>query len=123
MAGIVFFKTRVLDRIRDFYVNQIGMQIWLEQPECVILKHGNLLIGFCTGDEPDTRSVIAFVYKSTDDVYEMFKKLRVLAIDDPQVNEKYKIYHFFVKDPEGRQVEFQNFLHPTEPIDIVTFAD
>ena len=26
------------------------------------------------------------------------------------LNEKYEIYHFFAKDPEGRAVEFQKFL-------------
>jgi hypothetical protein len=30
----------------------------------------------------------------------------------PRVNDRYQIYQFFAKDPEGRQLEFQAFLHP-----------
>lgn len=86
------------------------MELWLEQADCIILKHGNLLLGFCQREEPDTQGIITFVYENTDQVYNMYKKFRAEAMAEPVVNEKYNIYHFFAKDPEGRLVEFQNFL-------------
>jgi hypothetical protein len=33
----------------------------------------------------------------------------------PKTNERYRIYHFFGKDPEGRNIECQAFLHPVQP--------
>lgn len=47
MAGIVFFKTKNLALIRNFYLSNIGMELWLDQKDCVIMQHGNLLLGFC----------------------------------------------------------------------------
>lgn len=111
MAGIIFFKTKELNKIRRFYIERIGMEIWLEQADCVIFKHGNLLLGFCQRDECDTQGIITFFYENTDQVYDMYKKFRLEALSEPIVNEKYNIYHFFIKDPEERLVEFQTFLN------------
>ncbi len=112
MAGIIFFKTKSLELIREFYIKRIGMELWLEQADCIILKHGNLLLGFCQREDADTQGIITFVYDNTDQVYNMYKKFRTEALAEPVVNEKYNIYHFFAKDPEGRLVEFQYFLQP-----------
>ncbi|MGB9719855.1 MAG: VOC family protein [bacterium] len=114
MSGIIFFKTRNLNSIRVFYTQMVEMDIWLEQSDCVILKHGNLLLGFCQREEVDTQGIITFFYENTDQVYNMYKKFRLEALAEPVVNEKYNIYHFFVKDPEGRLVEFQTFLNPVK---------
>jgi hypothetical protein len=46
MAGIVFLKTNNLEKIVEFY-KSIGSQIWLDQGECIILRHDNFLFGFC----------------------------------------------------------------------------
>jgi catechol 2,3-dioxygenase-like lactoylglutathione lyase family enzyme len=115
MSGIVFYKTKDIDRIKEFYISKIGMEIWLEQADCIILKHGNMLIGFCSHQETETGGVIGFFYKNTDQVYDMYKKLRLVAQDEPTVNEKYKIYHFFARDPDDRTIEFQTFLRQVPP--------
>jgi catechol 2,3-dioxygenase-like lactoylglutathione lyase family enzyme len=114
MPGIIFFKTRELDKIKDFYVSRIGMEIWLEQSDCVVLKSDNLLLGFCQSEISENQGVITFFYDNTDRVYEMYKKFRVEALAEPVVNEKYNIYNFFIRDPEGRLVEFQTFLSPVK---------
>jgi|UniRef100_A0A7V3RHQ8 catechol-2,3-dioxygenase len=114
MGGIVFFKTRTLDKIKDFYQRRIGMAVWLEQKDCVILKFENLLLGFCQSEESETQGIITFYYENTDQVYGMYKKFRLEALGEPVVNEKYNIYHFFIKDPEGRTIEFQCFLNYTQ---------
>ncbi len=51
MNGIVFFKTKMLDKLRQFYVDEIGCEMWLDQGDCQIFKHGNLLFGFCDREE------------------------------------------------------------------------
>ena len=48
MAGIVFFKTKKLEELKKFYVSGVGMEVWLEQADCVIFKHQNMLVGFCS---------------------------------------------------------------------------
>ena len=114
MAGIIFLKTKNKEKIEDFYITTIGMSLWLEQADCVILKHGNLLLGFCARDEVDKNGIITFFYKEKYKVDEMYEKLKEVAIEEPKINDKYKIYHFFARDPEDRIVEFQSFLHPVD---------
>ncbi|TFF92036.1 VOC family protein [Candidatus Thorarchaeota archaeon] len=117
MSGIVFFKTTRLGEIVDFYVNEIGMRIWLEQEDCTILSHGNLLLGFCQRDMPDLEGMITFFYPEKSDVDDMYEALRSIATSPPTLNEKYEIYQWFGEDPEGRALEFQAFLHRIEPIE------
>jgi nitroreductase len=112
MAGIVFLKTANLGGVVEFYTSQIGMEIWLKQPECTLLKHGNLVLGFLAGPEPDLSGVITFYYPTREDVDRMYEKHKGTAESPPKVNEKYRIYNFFARDPEGRRTEFQAFLHP-----------
>ena len=115
MAGIIFFRTKDLEAMKEFYHSRIGMTTWLVQSECVILKHGNLLLGFCEREETDSQGIITFFYQGCEDVDEMYRKLQPLAIDEPKENETYGIYHFFIKDPDDRLVEFQAFLYPLDP--------
>jgi hypothetical protein len=116
LAGIVFFRTVMLEEIVDFYVNEIGMHLWLEQEDCTILSHGNLLLGFCHRDMVEIDGTITFFYPTEDDVDTMYKLLGQIATSEPVLNDRYQIYQFFAEDPEGRSLEFQAFLHPVEPI-------
>lgn len=116
MAGIIFFRTTMLRDIVDFYVNEMGLRVWLEQAECVILNHGNLLLGFCERDTPETEGMITIFYPAKEDVDIMYNQLKHIATSKPVENDKYQIYQFFAKDPEGRALEFQAFLHPIEPV-------
>jgi nitroreductase len=115
MAGIVFLKTCELDKTRRFYAEEVGMTLWLEQPGIAILKHGNMLIGLHEQPEPDLDGMLTFFYDTRQEVDDAFARLKDIATTEPKENPKYHIYHFFGKDPEGRNVEFQHFLHPVEP--------
>ena len=68
---------------------------------------------------PDIQGMYTFVYPARREVDKMFELLRETADDAPRNNERYKIYQFFARDPEGRALEFQAFLHP---LDIVSSA-
>lgn len=116
MAGIVFFRTTILQEIVEFYVTDVGMHVWLEQEDCIILSQGNLLLGFCHGESPEIDGMITFFYPDKEDVDAMYDLLSHIATSHPEMNEKYQIYQFFAEDPEGRTLEFQAFLHPIEPI-------
>jgi nitroreductase len=114
MSGIVFYNTKMLDELVDFYQTQLGMEIWLRQVGCTILQHGNLLVGFCQSDRVQNDGLITLFYENPDEVDAIHSDLGSLAEGAPKVNEKYRIYHFYARDPEDRGLEFQTFLHPLE---------
>jgi len=132
MAGIVFYQTDDLDEVTEFYRNRVGMGVWLDQSTCRILRHGNMLLGFCSrsagpsrdgaSDSPglnrsgcaDTNGVITFFFPRRDEVDRAYRELTDVAISEPKHNDKIGIYHFYAKDPEGRDLEFQCFEHPID---------
>ncbi len=116
MSGIVFFKTTMLDEIVEFYTSKLKMEIWLEQDGCTILKYDNLLLGFCQREEAETQGMITLFFEQRVTVDLAYAVHKEIATGPPKENEKYKIYQFFAKDPEGRDLEFQHFLHPLKPI-------
>ncbi|WP_254767451.1 VOC family protein [Salinilacihabitans rarus] len=116
MSGIAFFATESLERVVDFYVEEVGASVWLEQPDCTILQYDNLLFGFCEREAADTDGVLTFVFETREAVDAAHERLRERATDEPHENERYRIYQFFAEDPEGRTIEFQTFLHETEPV-------
>ena len=111
MNGIIFFATKMLDDIIEFYVDTVGCEIWLKQADCIVLKFGNMIFGFCQRDKVETEGILCFVLNDRDEVDECYSKLKSIADNDPKYNEKYNIYHFFASDPEGRKIEFQSFEH------------
>jgi len=110
MAGLIFFKTGDLELVRKFYIERIGMELWLDQGQCIILRHENFLMGFCQGEKEAVDGCITFVYNSQARVDEEFERLKDIATTEPALNSKFGLYHFWGKDPEGRTLEFQYFL-------------
>ncbi|MFO7843683.1 MAG: VOC family protein [Bacteroidales bacterium] len=108
-GGIVFFKTQNLQEVSRFYTGKVGCKLWLDQGGCHILQFENMLIGFCQRENADIQGMITFYYPSHDEVNQMYKQLKGIALSEPKDNPDYKIYHFFAKDPEGRSIEFQYF--------------
>jgi hypothetical protein len=90
------------------------MEMWLRQEDCIILRHENLLLGFCSRPEVDRSGIITFFYKTKSEIDGVYERLSDIAHDAPEINKKYQIYHFFASDPENRVIEFQCFLHPVE---------
>lgn len=114
MSGIIFFRTQKLIELKDFYLNRVGCQLWQDQKDCLIFQNGNLLFGFCERDDVDKEGIITFFYDRKEKVDRMYDKFKEVALSPPSMNEKYRIYHFFANDPEGRKVEFQYFDHPVD---------
>lgn len=110
MSGIFFLSTRRRDEIVEFYTTRLELNIWIEQEDCTILRQDNLILGFCQRETADTGGIITFWYGSDKEVDDEYAKLADVAEGPPEVNEKYRIYHFFFRDPEGRMLEVQRFL-------------
>jgi len=110
MAGIVFFATKKLPEIVDFYTSRMGMDVWVAQKDCTIMRKTDFALGFCQRESADTSGIITFVVDTREEVDRMSEELRDLTEGSPQLNEKYRIYHFFLRDPEGRMLEVQQFI-------------
>ena len=113
-GGIVFFNTTRLEEIKEFYIDQLGCKLWIDQGNCAILRYGNLLVGFCAGKKSEPEAVITFFFESREGVDRQYQKFKSIAIAPPKENKKYRIYHFYARDPEGRSIEFQYFMHPID---------
>lgn len=117
----MFLKTRNLDGIVHFYKETCKMTTWLDtQPGIEILQHGNLLVGFQQVSDGDisiaSDLVLTFFFDSKEVVNERYESLKEMAISIPKENEKFRIYNFFAKDPDGRTIEFQVFNHELLPL-------
>lgn len=111
MSGIVFMRTGAINDIKSFYTDILGCEEWLDQGDCIILRHGNLLLGFCERDSIDTHGMITFFFDRKEQVDVIYSEIKGIAVSAPRMNDKYRIYQFFAKDPEGRDLEFQYFDH------------
>ena len=78
-------------------------------------SHGNMVLGFHqitdSVDRPDLHKACTQSYtRRPGHVYDMYRRLMDVADAEPRYNERYRIYQFFAKNPEGRNLEFQAFL-------------
>ena len=122
MSGIIFFATRDLAGITQFYRSNLKMSLWLDQGGCRVLQSGNQLLGFCQRDQAETQGTITFFYPSRAAVDSLYESLKDCASGSPQFNPTYNIYHFYGRDPEGRSFEIQHFEHALEPHQLASGA-
>ena len=109
MTGVVFFNTLQLDELTEFYTQRVGAELWMDQTDCRIFRHGQFLFGFCQRETSETCGILTFVYPERDSVDRMYEHFKDEALDAPRDNPRYPIYNFFARDPEGRMIEFQMF--------------
>jgi hypothetical protein len=109
VTGVVFFQTERLDSLTTFYVDRVGAQLWMDQNDCRIFRHGQFLFGFCQREATETCGVLTFVYPDRAGVDSMYERFRAEALEPPRDNPRYPIYNFFARDPDGRLIEFQVF--------------
>lgn len=109
MSGIIFFKTRNLDALKEFYGMQIGCTLWVDRGDSIVFRNGNFLFGFNQDEKAEVSGVLTFFYEKIEEVDHLYEVLKSLAVYAPVMNDQHDIYHFFVKDPEGRTVEIQSF--------------
>ncbi|PSQ13722.1 glyoxalase [Halobacteriales archaeon QS_8_69_73] len=110
MDGIVFFGTERLETVVDFY-RDIGAEVWLEQPDCTILRFGDFRVGFCARETAETDGIVTVVVDTRAAVDRLADDLGAAVEEPPRYNDRYEIYQCFAADPEGRTVEVQTFEH------------
>ena len=117
---VTFLYAADLARSTAFYGGTLGLPLVLDQGACQIFKisHDGFL-GICQCDDgaaatPD--SIIVTLV--SDDVDGWYERLTATGADieaPPSTNEKFNVYHFFMRDPDGYRLEIQRFMDPAWP--------
>ena len=113
---ITFLYTSDLTETIAFYENIMGFELALDQGSCRIYQISpNAFLGLCKRStiEIDPGNVIFTIVTSKVDVwYEFLKAKGVVFEKPPAFNPQYKIYHCFLRDPNGYLIEIQRFEDP-----------
>lgn len=113
-GSVVFFGTKDLKKTHEFYSGILGLKLYLDQKGCLIYNvNGGGMIGFCEHLERIQvykSPIITLVTEKVDEIYDLIVSKNFNPITSPEKNEKYNIYHFFMKDPNGYTLEIQKFL-------------
>lgn len=117
-SQIVFLATNNLPDTSDFYEKTLGLPLALDQGKCRIYKVASEgYIGFCEKKEPHPVEgvIITMVTKDVDEYCDLLRTRGVSFEKEPVFNAEYNIYHCFLRDPNGYQVEIQRFEDPKWP--------
>ncbi|NBG89441.1 VOC family protein [Isachenkonia alkalipeptolytica] len=111
---IVFLGTKDLDATHGFYHEVLGFSLYKDQGLCRIYDvEGGGKLGFCEHIETamnEKSPIITLVVEDVDAYYERLINKSVEVAHPPRENPKFKIYHFFLEDPNGYTLEIQKFL-------------
>ncbi|MBT3369182.1 MAG: VOC family protein [Rhodospirillaceae bacterium] len=117
---VTFLYTADLTRSAAFYGETLGLPLALDQGACQIFRTSrDGFIGVCqcaegTNVRPDG-IIVTLVSADVDGWYERLTAQGVTIEAPPSENEKFNIYQFFLRDPDGYQLEIQRFQDPDWP--------
>jgi catechol 2,3-dioxygenase-like lactoylglutathione lyase family enzyme len=113
---ITFLYTKDLVSTAHFYEDVMGLDLVLDQGACRIYQiTSDSYLGFCCRGEivPEHRDVIFTLVTPHVDEWFTYLQSRGVVIDKPPShNPEYKIYHCFLRDPNGYLLEIQRFDDP-----------
>ena len=120
---VTFLHARDLAETAVFYEEILGLPLVLDQGSCRIYRTGgDAYLGFCRtlGEHMDTppvtSNVILTLVTQAVDAWHAYLRRQGIPIEKPPThNEKFNIYHCFVRDPNGYLIEIQTFLDPAWP--------
>jgi catechol 2,3-dioxygenase-like lactoylglutathione lyase family enzyme len=103
-----------------FYGDTLGLEQVLDQGLCRIFRaSGTAFIGVCQvrpGRHVEPKGVVlTFVSSDVDGWHRHLIARGVTPEGAPERSEKFNVYCFFAKDPNGYLLEFQSFLDPSWP--------
>lgn len=110
---ITFLRAENLEETKAFYTEVLGLPLVRDQGTCLIFGvNKDAFLGFCSHIDkmPVGRNIIlTLVSDDVDEWYEWIKSKKTEHLEPPQYNQKFQIYHFFLKDPNGYWIEIQRF--------------
>ena len=114
-SHIVFLATSDLTRTAQFYEETLGLPLALDQGKCRIYRVAReAYIGFCEQEDPPSVEgvIITVVTQQVDEYCDLLRTRGVVFEKEPTTNPDYKIYHCFLRDPNGYLLEIQRFDDP-----------
>lgn len=113
---LMFLPTDDLEAVSDFYESLLGLPLVRDQGLCRIFRSGpGAYLGFCNRGyaiPTDYRVVITLLIDDVDGAYHALKAQGVETENEPGLSERFNVYQFFVRDPNGYLVEVQRFNDP-----------
>lgn len=124
---VVFFPCNDIEATTRFYTEICGLTKVQEQSggACRIFDTGYGYLGFCqySDDRPIPAGprgmCISFNCRDEADVDRQYQRLLQLGADivaPPCRQERFPVYAFFARDPDGYKVEFQRILLPDQEL-------
>jgi catechol 2,3-dioxygenase-like lactoylglutathione lyase family enzyme len=116
---VTFLYTRDLAGTTVFYEEILALPLVLDQWSCRIYRVcGDAFLGFCQRDsapEQPQGIIFTFVTPAVDAWYDYLVARGQQPEERPLLNPTYNVYHFFLRDPNGYLLEFQEFRDPAWP--------
>ena len=108
---IHFYSCKDLKETELFW-KKLGLKVFMRQPNTIIFDSEKGMIGFVQKKihEAPHYSCVSFVYETQAEVDFMYEQWKEEALDIPQIHPTAPVYSFFIKDPNGILVEFQQFI-------------
>ena len=115
---VTFCYTSRFKETIKFYEEVLGLPLVLDQGRCRIYRVSqNGYLGFCRDtDPPSSQGIIITLV--TDDVEGWYDNLIAKGVGfekSPRHNSDFRIYHCFLRDPNGYLIEIQRFEDPKWP--------
>ena len=118
---IIFLYTHDLEETARFYEEVLGLTLVVDQGDCrIYCASQEAYIGFCRRVSAPLEPgglILTLVTSQVDEWHAYLSQRGVVFEKPPALNEKYNIYHCFLRDPNGYLIEIQRFCDPawTEP--------
>ncbi len=122
---VTFLYTAEQEATHDFYAGVLGLPLVLDQGACRIYGASETaFVGFCKQtaniDGVAAQGVILTLAVGTTELVDAwYAHLQTAGLNviekAPALNERFNIYHLFLRDPNGYLVEIQCFLDPNWP--------
>ena len=112
-AQITFLHVADLQRSAGFYGGVLGLELVRDQGACLIYRAtGRSYLGVCSHRTSEPGGVIVTLV--TDDVDGWAERLSAVGYEceGPAHDERFALYHLFVRDPDGHHVEIQRVDEP-----------
>jgi catechol 2,3-dioxygenase-like lactoylglutathione lyase family enzyme len=117
-AQVTFCRTEDLEAATTFYRDRLGLPLVLDQGRCCIFRVSrDGYLGLCEhleGASPDG-VILTLVSEDVDGWHARLVAEGVGIEKPPTRNEEFRIYHLFLRDPDGHLVEIQRFEDPAWP--------
>jgi catechol 2,3-dioxygenase-like lactoylglutathione lyase family enzyme len=116
---VTFLYANDLQKTAHFYEEVLELPLVLDQGSCRIYDVcGSGFLGICQSTEvvEEPKGIIfTFATHEVDEWYYFLSEKGVAFEKPPVHNPKFKLYHCFLRDPNGYLLEIQQFLDPAWP--------